>query len=169
MANNYINLRRTTEGGDEKMNTADLTVNLSSILSLITSVLLMAFGWYYAHQKSKSDRLKKAEEEIEETEKKELTEKLNSAINRINEVSEGAEDTKETLDSLTRDLAQLEKLSKLNGQYTHELAQLVTTLSEGLRDNHLDGNITRAVERYREFESKAMGSFVSGEYLSTKH
>lgn len=150
------------------MNTADLTVNLSSILSIITSVALMAFGWYYAHQKSKSDQLKKAEKELEDNEKKDLAEKLGSAIDRINEVSEGAEETKKSLDSLARDLAQLEKLSRLNGQYTHELAQLVTTLSEGLRDNHLDGNITRAVERYREFESQAMGSFVSGEYLNTK-
>lgn len=167
--NKYINLRRLQKVVISKMNTAELTVNLSSILSILTSIALMGLGWYYAHQKSKSDELKKLEKKNEEKKNKELTEKLNNAIDRINEVSENAETTKDTLDSLARDLAEVENLSKLNGQYTHELAQLVTTLSEGLRDNHLDGNITRAVERYRAFESKAMESFVTGEYLHSSH
>ena len=60
-------------------------------------------------------------------------------------------------------------MNRLNGQYTHELAQLVMVLAEGLRDQHLDGNITRAVEKYRKFEADALGSIVTGEFPLMNH
>ena len=56
----------------------------------------------------------------------------------------------------------LNRSTRLNGQYVHELAQLVMVLSEGMRDQHLDGNITRAINDYRKFEADALNSLLTG-------
>ena len=59
-------------------------------------------------------------------------------------------------------IATLSQATRMNGQYVHELAQLVMVLSEGMRDQHLDGNITKAINRYRKFESDTLNQFLTG-------
>ena len=50
-----------------------------------------------------------------------------------------------------------------------ELVTVVMTLAEGLRDQHLDGNITRAVEKYRKYESDTLNRVVHDAYTDTKN
>ena len=71
-------------------------------------------------------------------------------------------DNEELNNELRRTIRHIMKMNRLNGQYTHELAQLVIVLAEGVRDQHLDGNITRAITKYRHFESTALGDYITG-------
>lgn len=64
-------------------------------------------------------------------------------------------------DRMIRNIA---NTNRINGQCTYELAQLVMVLSEGMRDQHLDGNITRAIDKYKKFENKTLGMLLTGEH-----
>lgn len=39
-------------------------------------------------------------------------------------------------------------------QYTKALADVVTTLAEAMRDNHINGNVTAAIAKFKESENK---------------
>lgn len=50
------------------------------------------------------------------------------------------------------DIRRLERYYETNMQHTRQLGHLIMTLAEGLRDQHLDGSLTRAVNEFRRFE-----------------
>ena len=87
---------------------------------------------------------------------------VEKAMTEINNLSASIHVNEELNNELRRTIRHIMKMNRLNGQYTHELAQLVIVLAEGVRDQHLDGNITRAITKYRHFESTALGDYITG-------
>ena len=126
-------------------------------------------------------KFNKFQSDIEESEKlKELNRKRESdeLKTEIQNVGKSLLTMNDALQSLIRDIEELKhhdieqdrmirniaNTNRLNGQCTYELAQLVMVLSEGMRDQHLDGNITRAIDNYKKFENKTLGMLLTGEH-----
>lgn len=143
---------------------------LVKLLQLLSPFAVLAITWRNTELGKRKSEQKQMEKELEEAKRKELYDALHEATEtmqrsqqdiekltlKIKEIDDRDAELKSTLDSIG-------KMNKVNGRYTHQLAILVTTLAEGLRDQHLDGNITEAVARYHEFEAKMLGSVVTGD------
>lgn len=54
------------------------------------------------------------------------------------------------------EITHLSALSKASIDYTKEISNVITALAEGLRDNNIDGNVSRAIESFRKFESSQL-------------
>ena len=157
------------------------------IVSCITPFALLIMGWIYTSAIRKRDKRedanKKLEEEKKAAEKKEQEEKEEKHEQLI-------KDQNDKIDALAHDIASMKvmiedahkadlqtdkKINRLaiSGDMTStkvsELATVVMTLAEGLRDQHLDGNITRAVEKYRKYESDTLNKMVHEAYTDTKN
>lgn len=143
--------------------------DILDILGAATPFLLLFLGWWYNHQQKKEKKAEEDKKQLKELQDKTITDDLNKAIESLNKATSETIDFKKTVESLRSDFETMAVMNRLNGQYTHELAQLVMVLAEGLRDQHLDGNITRAVEKYRRFEADALGSIVTGEFPLMNH
>lgn len=143
---------------------------LVTLLQIASPFLVLAITWRNSELGKRKSEQKTMEKELEEAKRKELYDALHEAtetmkrsqedINKlalkIKEIDDRDTELKMTLDNIG-------KMNRVNGRYTHQLAILVTTLAEGLRDQHLDGNITEAVKQYHEFEAKMLGSVVTGD------
>lgn len=137
-------------------------IDILDVLGAMTPFIILILGWLYNNQQKKN---KKAEEDAAELKKLQEGKQnidIANAIQRLDQATSDMKQQSHDIKQLSNSFATLTALSELNGQYTHELAQLVMVLAEGLRDQHLDGNITRAVEKYRKFEADALGSIVTG-------
>lgn len=145
-----------------------------SIVSIICGFLSPIIVGYISYKaqvyNKKAKEVKDAEEKEKKLHEKELKDtlkdisdgigalstKLNAIETKVGELAEHNEEQDQAIRQLFRS-------SKINGQYVHELAQLVMVLSEGMRDQHLDGNITKAINQYRQFESEALNRLLNGD------
>lgn len=114
------------------------------------------------------DRTRNMADQLEDQKRNELkasmqdaADKLDKATAQINDLSDKLEQYSLQNEELRNTVNHIATLNKLNGRYTHEVAQLVMVLAEGIRDQHLDGNITRAIAKYRKFEQDALGAFIT--------
>lgn len=141
-----------------------------SVIGGIVSPIIVAFiaarSEIAARNNKKQQDLEKKEKDLE---KKELQAKLDSIKSSVETVSDEVSSVKSQLEKLQdqnndqdSSIQSLNKMMRINGQYIHELAQLVTVLSEGMRDQHLDGNITKAINNYRKFEARALNHLLMG-------
>ena len=148
----------------------DIDISAIEIIKdILLPVVLMLAGWLYGRHTKIMD--------AKDTTIRELTDHVNNLEDnnldsRLDEVESDIEGLKdqfsEALDKFTATIGEIKddqdhitKASQLNGRYTHELAIMLMTLSEGIRDQHLDGNITQAIARYRKFEQDVLGDIVS--------
>lgn len=152
---------------------------VKDVFSIITPFALLLLGWWWTvRQKKVQTRtdeqraLYMKELEIRDAKRDEAISRLDAAVEtlsatqtKIKEVKDSVDALDHRLDTLQGKVEQTATLNKLNGRYTNEVAVLVTALAEGLRDEHMDGNITAAVNRYQSFESRTLGLFISGEAL----
>lgn len=112
--------------------------------------------------------IKRLEDEKSAREKQELNDTIENLSKKIESLESTMAESREVIRDLTgvdnrfdeRVVALVEQ-QKLLGQYVHKLAQLVITVATGMRDQHLDGNITRAVDDYREFEQRTLSSLMT--------
>lgn len=112
--------------------------------------------------------IKRLEDEKTAREKQELNDTIEGLSKKIESLESTLSDSQEVIRNLTgvdrkfdERVAALVEQQKLLGQYVHKLAQLVITVATGMRDQHLDGNITRAVDDYREFEQRTLSSLMT--------
>lgn len=143
---------------------------LIKILSILSPFAVLAITWRNSQLDKRNTEQKQMERELEDAKRKEFYDALHAATEVMDKSQESIEKLTQKVKEIDdRDmdlktaLADIEKMNKMNGRYTHQLAILVTTLAEGLRDQHLDGNITEAVKKYHDFESKTLGSIVTGD------
>lgn len=137
--------------------------------SVVTPLLIAIVGIYAEFNRRKASKLKKLEEESKarkEADEKKKFDDINASIKEVaddlKEVKQEMSILKEQNEIQDKSIRAVVSTNQINGRCTYELAQLVMTLSEGMRDQHLDGNITRAIDQYRRFESGTLGSFLTG-------
>lgn len=124
------------------------------LIQLLTPFAVLFLGWRWTRLQSKNSEAKANERKLAEKERSEITKSMTEATTALN-------DARDDIEQITKQLHGIAVTTNLNGRCTSELAQLVMVLAEGLRDQHLDGNITRAVEKYRKFEEGEIARIMS--------
>lgn len=142
---------------------------IQAFLSFLSPILVVIVTVRMERTRKADARIKKLEEEKKNREEQELNNTIRSLQDSINAVSKQLDDTENTLASMREydrfvqsSIEELKTSHKISTEFTQELAQLVTVLAEGMRDQHLDGNITRAISSYREFQEKKLTEYMSG-------
>lgn len=107
--------------------------------------------------------IKRLEAEKAEREKKDLTDRIDGIVDQLNAINTKAEETAKKVSELTSvdqqfgdKIDSIVKQQRIIGTHTHKLAQLVITVATGMRDQHLNGNITHAVDSYHAFEQEML-------------
>jgi ABC-type Na+ efflux pump permease subunit len=136
---------------------------LSLIVSIITPVMILILGWIYTSNQKKTEKIEKLENKVDDTEAGKLKKQLATIEDLCKANSSAVDAINRVIREISTQQNQLQISNKINGKCTRELAYLVTALSEGLRDNHLDGNITSAVNRYKKFEHEILGQIMTGD------
>lgn len=146
-----------------------IEVFLEIMGSVVTPLLIAIVGIYAEFNRRKASKLKKLEEESKARKEADEEKKFDDINASIKEVADDLKEVKREMGILKeqneiqdKSIRAVVSTNQINGRCTYELAQLVMTLSEGMRDQHLDGNITRAIDQYRRFESGTLGSFLTG-------
>ena len=146
-----------------------IEVFLEIMGSVVTPLLIAIVGIYAEFNRRKASKLKKLEEESKARKEADEKKKFDDINDSIKEVADDLKEVKREMGILKeqneiqdKSIRAVVSTNQINGRCTYELAQLVMTLSEGMRDQHLDGNITRAIDQYRRFESGTLGSFLTG-------
>lgn len=141
-----------------------------TIAQFLSPFLLLWVGYVHTRKEKKEEKAEKAVEKAEDARYDKLLTAINTVTQSLQESNAEIVALRDDLDqyrtdteTLSKDIAHIAALNRLNGRYTHELAQLVVVIGEGVRDQHLDGNITKAISTYRKFESNVLGSFVADE------
>lgn len=142
---------------------------IQAFLSFLSPILVVIVTIRMERTRKADARIKKLEEEKKNREEQELNDTIRSLQNSIDAVSKQLDETENTLASMREydrfvqsSIEELKTSHKISTEFTQELAQLVTVLAEGMRDQHLDGNITRAISSYREFQEKKLTEYMSG-------
>lgn len=142
---------------------------IQAFLSFLSPILVVIVTIRMERTRKADARIKKLEEEKKNREEQELNNTIRSLQDSIDAVSKQLDDTENTLASMREydrfvqsSIEELKTSHKISTEFTQELAQLVTVLAEGMRDQHLDGNITRAISSYREFQEKKLTEYMSG-------
>lgn len=151
------------------------TTAIEIIKDILLPIALMLAGWLYGRYSkmmdAKNETIRTLTDHVDNLEDSNLDSRLEEVESNIENLqkqfnesidtfTEAIKQIKDLIDEVKEDQIHLTKASQLNGRYTHELAILLMTLSEGIRDQHLDGNITRAIVRYRKFEQEVLGDIV---------
>lgn len=146
-------------------------LSILSLISAFASPIIVAYIGIRGERNNKNnEKIRKLQEEKNEREKQDLQEQLKSINDSITSIKGDVKSIKGDIrtirdhdDKQDEEIAKINKATRLNGMYTHELAQLVMVLSEGMRDQHLDGNITKAITHYQQFENNALKSMITGD------
>jgi len=107
-------------------------------------------------RKAQEEREKKLNEKLEA-----LSEKLDKVDERIDGLEKQVGELQKADENTLKDLRELSLQQKVNGEYIHELSKIVTVLAEGMRDQHLDGNVTKAVTAFRKFEQDTLSQLIT--------
>ena len=107
-------------------------------------------------QKEREERQKKLDDKFEE-----LSGKIDALAGRIEGVEKSVESLQRT-DKATKDsILEMSRQQHVNSEYVYELSKLITVIAEGIRDQHLDGNITNAVTAFRKFERDTLSQLIT--------
>ena len=154
------------ERGDCHMEWLTVVSVIGGIVSPIIVAVIAARSEITAKNNKKLQDLEKKEKEREKEEQQRKFDELGKSIGEISSelksISAELHSLSEQNEAQDSSIRSLNKMTRINGQYIHELAQLVTVLSEGMRDQHLDGNITKAINNYRKFETRALSHLLTG-------
>ena len=126
------------------------------IVNAITTIVVAVIGFFSARSAKRSAREKKLQEELAAKKKQEEDEKFNQLRKSVDDLAKLVEKLDGSVNTHNREINRLSKLSKVEIDYTKSISNVINALAEGLRDNNIDGNVTRALESYRKFESSQL-------------
>ena len=129
---------------------------ISVIVNAITTIVVAVIGFFSARSAKRSAREKKLQEELAAKKKQDEDEKFERPRKAVDDLAKAVERLEESVNSHNREINRLSKLSKVEIDYTKSISNVINALAEGLRDNNIDGNVTRALESYRKFESSQL-------------
>lgn len=144
-------------------------MSFDQIMSLCSIVIMPVFfllaGWWYSRHTKKRDAKEAEEKRLKAEAAQARDKKLDNITSSLNEITVKLEKSEKFDEATLKDLHKLWDMNRLQCQNQAALAELVMTLAEGLRDQHLDGNITAAVEKYRAHEQTTLQSVLNGQIV----
>ena len=135
---------------------------LDMVLSVVVPVGILILGWVYMAKEKKDNKIVHLEDQVDSVEMQELKNQLNTIEDLCKANSLSIDSLNRVVRELSSQQIQLAASNRINGQCTHALAKLVMVLAEGIRDNHLDGNITAAINDYKQFEHDILADAMIG-------
>lgn len=123
----------------------------------------------------KSDEAQRATESEERMRKdQEVRNAFTELERKIDRIDKDLASVKGTVENMQRldegvrsDLAVLAKYHEYNVKHLQKLSGVVMTVSEGVRDRHVDGNLTAAVDSLKQFERQMYSELLSNAPLTT--
>lgn len=141
---------------------------VTTVLGFLGPILVVVVSARMEQNRKADARVKELENEKRAKEDKELKDTIDEIKNEVKKINSRVNDLDhimkdlQTFDQETQDdLRTLSRTHQLTSTYIHQLAQLVTVLAEGMRDQHLDGNVTQAINEYRNFEHTTLTNLMS--------
>lgn len=141
---------------------------LEAVLSFAGPVIVAWFSVKMNKMAKDNAKIKQLEDEKAAREKKDLIDSINEISESLKAIGEQADETARKVDELTNvdsrfsdKVDSIVRQQRLIGMCSHRLAQLVITVATGMRDQHLDGNITHAVDEYHAFEQSTLAGIMT--------
>lgn len=132
---------------------------VKAILTFASPIAVLFVSANIERRQRKEEDAKKEREESLSKRDEEMKKLINGLTEDIKVIRKQLTDVDTTIQSIQGydetvkdDMRSMSQSQQINAQYVHELAELVMTLAEGMRDQHLDGNITQAIASLRDFE-----------------
>lgn len=137
----------------------DIIEWVKAILTFASPIAVLLVSANIERRQRKEDDAKKEREQTSAKHDEEIKKLINGLTEDIKAIKSQIGDVDKTIRSIQGydetvkdDMRSMSQSQQINAQYVHELAELVMTLAEGMRDQHLDGNITQAIASLRDFE-----------------
>lgn len=134
---------------------------LGVIGGIFTPIAVAIFGLRSEWNRKKSEKLTRLENEKKQEQDTTINNAIAELTTKINKMESKISKISDTIDKQDNTICSIAQSSKINGQYTYKLAQMFMVLAEGMRDQHLDGNITKAIESFRSFESQMLSTILT--------
>lgn len=126
---------------------------LGTIVNALTTIVVAIIGVFSARAAQRSAKEKKLQEELDAKTKADEEQRFNDLKTSVDDLVTAVKALQKTTDEHNDNIAKLHELSKVDLDYTRSVSNVITALAEGLRDNNIDGNVSKAVETFRQFES----------------
>lgn len=138
---------------------------LKDFASIVTPLLLAVVTCISERSRRESKKVIELREQLHKqcvAKQRERDEKIDETVEilkkQLNETCDLYRSTCTMQSEQSDKIDRIEKLNKLNMQRIRASEKVIITLAEGMRDQHLDGNITAAIAEYREAEAKSIDS-----------
>ena len=140
----------------------------SAILGVVGPILLLLISAKIERRNKKEDQNREAERKDRQKETDDLKEMIKDLKGDVQKIDTEVTTLRSTVSQMQQydntvreDLQAVSQYHERTGKYVSELGNVVMTLAEGMRDEHLDGNITAAVASYRKFEREQLDALMS--------
>lgn len=141
---------------------ADQWITLIGVIGAsVTPIMVAVIGIRMEFSRKKAREYDEMKEQQKADQAQSISSSFDTLTKSVSELESAVSEIRTTLDDQERNISLIARSSQINGQYTHNLAQMVMVLAEGVRDQHLDGNITRAIETFHNFESEMLNKILT--------
>lgn len=152
----------------------DILEWLKIILGFLGPIMVV----YVGAKMNQNQKLAETKEAQKQGEQDAKFAKINTALEalekKIDRVDQELTSVKSTMESMQRldkgvrsDLAVLARYHEYTVKHLQKISSLTITLSEGMRDNHMDGNISEVVNDVRAFERTMYAELLGNTHLKT--
>lgn len=145
---------------------AGMWENIRDITTVVTPLLLALVTFMSERSRRESKRNLELREEVEkhsEQKRQEQDEKIDENFERItttlNDLCNKHETLRDIQEKQQDEINKITQLNELNMKRLRASEAVIIALAEGMRDQHLDGNITSAVAKYRSIEAESLDTF----------
>ena len=140
---------------------------LNPIIGLGASIVLLLVTNRINRRNKKEDDARAEAQEVHKKEMKEIMDLIKSLKDDVDAVRVETDGIKDELEAMRKfDLSVKSSLKHVSskhetfGKYISQIGNVVMTLAEGMRDEHLDGNITAAIQSFRKFEREQLNDYI---------
>ena len=145
---------------------ASVWENIRDITAVATPLLLAIVTFMSERSRRESKRNIELRDELDKQNEKKRQERDNKIDENfelitatLNDLCEKHKVIHDIQEQQQDEINKITQLNELNMKRLRASEAVIIALAEGMRDQHLDGNITSAVAKYRSIEAESLDSF----------
>lgn len=145
---------------------ASMWETIRDITAVVTPLLLAIVTFMSERSRRESKRNLELRDEIDKQNEKKrqerdtkIDENFERITNTLGDLCEKHEALRDIQEKQQDEINKITQLNELNMKRLRASEAVIIALAEGMRDQHLDGNITSAVAKYRSIEAESLDSF----------